>query len=358
MKERYLFVYIDAIAAGTICFWVLPPAANRFPEGLACWIGTVLFLSVYLLMSYMKTKNLTRFVPFIIAVAICIVYIAFTGIEPTLSKGVLIIVVALVFLAFTAYCIKTLSRREYESEKSESKSIELERYREVMQSRQRMEKTAEQVFRLTERNRLATRIHDEIGHGMSGSILMLEGATMIMDSDPEKAKHIVRTVTENMRSSVDEIRRVLRDERSENADISLAQIENELNIFESSHPGIGTEFITKGDLSRVPQTIWHCIYENLREALTNTLKHSHAIAFRVEIENINLLLKVVFTDRTSGDLAEIEVNPGRIRNELQKGIGLQNIEERCAICYGRSFFEKTPIGFQIKMTFPQKEMQK
>jgi signal transduction histidine kinase len=389
MKERFLFVYIDSIAAATLCFWALSPAPARFPFGFACWIGTMLSLSVYLLLCYMKAPRPARLLPLIIAAvisiayspesalpllavllvtgyaeifphklsrsgvtalafaAICALYAWFVKINPSAPEGSAAVLLSIVFIAFTAYCLHMLSRREADAEERENKSSELERYREVIQNRQRVEKTAEQVSRLTERNRLASRIHDEIGHGMSGSILMLEGAAMVMDGDPEKAKQTVLIVAENMRISVDEIRRVLREERSETTDISLAQIENELNIFEVSHPGIKTEFITKGDLSRVRQTIWRCIYENLREALTNTLKHAHATAFRVEIEHSNLLLRVEFADRVSGE------HIGTTGREVREGIGLQTIEERCALCYGRSFVEATPTGFRILMTFPQ-----
>jgi signal transduction histidine kinase len=39
---------------------------------------------------------------------------------------------------------------------------------------------------------------------------------------------------------------------------------------------------------------------------------------------------------------------------LTRGVGLQNMEERCALAYGRCFFSSDPEGFRVVMTFPMK----
>jgi signal transduction histidine kinase len=262
-----------------------------------------------------------------------------------------------------------------------------------------MVKSTEHVSRLEERNRLAARIHDEIGHGMSGSILLLEGASSVMDSDPEKARDTIHKVTENLRDSVEEIRKVLREERSAGAEISLARIENELTAFEANHPNLKTNFVSEGDMGDVNGAVWTCVYENMIEALTNMLKHSAATLFTVSMKNSGGLLRVEFFDnggnpgagrgnpkksesinsedggreRTSIGVDRTPDNYGRkrlgvdnretpnigdaaepVQKEIKTGIGLQNMEDRVALCYGRCFFRHESDGFHIIMTFPRR----
>jgi signal transduction histidine kinase len=134
----------------------------------------------------------------------------------------------------------------------------------------------------------------------------------------------------------------------------------------------------------------------MTEALTNTLKHSNADLFRVELANKNKLLRVEFSDNgrqhratTKGTVTqngrwhhaktegaatqsrdsnrhpddtdgmetgaafgfEVGLERGGTSEKAAQGIGLAGIEERCALCYGRCFFEKRKDGFHITMTF-------
>jgi len=140
---------------------------------------------------------------------------------------------------------------------------------------------------------------------------------------------------------------MLREERSESAEISLAKIENELNVFSAEHTHVKTELVTSGDLSRMRQDVWLCIFENMQEALVNMLKHSESTLFRVEIEYGNRLVRAAFSDNGGKGAGDSDTP--------RRGIGLQNMEERCALCYGRIFFRHEPTGFRIVMTFPLRD---
>jgi len=244
--------------------------------------------------------------------------------------------------------MERMARLEQNAEDSKTRAEDM---RALLGSQRRMVKSSERISRLEERNRLAARIHDEIGHGMSGSVLLLEGAELIMDKEPERARETVRKVTENLRESVEEIRKVLREERSAGAEVSIARIENELNSFQTDHPRIEATLDIEGDITGVSGAVLTCVYENMIEALTNTLIHSDATAFRVRLKNSGGLLRVEFSDngRKAGQIGEIQLG------EIQPGIGLQNMEERAAMCYGRCFFRHEPEGFFVVMTFPRRD---
>jgi signal transduction histidine kinase len=260
------------------------------------------------------------------------------------------VVAAAFILGFSFYALRLMERLAKLEQSAEGLAAQAGSLRELLGSQRRMVKSREQISRLEERNRLAARIHDEIGHGMSGSILLLEGADLVMDKEPEKARETMRKVTENLRASVEEVRKVLREERSSGTAVSLARIADELTAFEAEQPRIRTRLDTDGDMSEVNGAIWTCVYENMTEALTNVLKHSEATLFRVSLKNRGGLLFAEFADN-----GEQRDRSGHDGNAASIGIGLQNMEERAAMCYGRCFFRHESDGFHIVMTFPIKK---
>jgi signal transduction histidine kinase len=209
------------------------------------------------------------------------------------------------------------------------------------------------ISKLEERNRLASRIHDEIGHGMSGSILLLEGADAVMDTDPRAARATMRRVIENLRGSTDKIRTVLREERSAAVEVNLARIRAGLATFEADHPHINTGLTIDGDTENVQGQIWSCVMDNMTEAMTNTLKHSDATSFSVSVTSSNKLLTVEFADNGASDTERGDERD--FSEESQRGMGLQNMEERCALAYGRCFFRRGRSGFRVVMTFPLRD---
>jgi signal transduction histidine kinase len=274
---------------------------------------------------------------------------------------------AALITVFSLYSLHLLQKLEKDTDRSFALRDRISELNDALSARSRSVKTTERVSRLEERNRLSARIHDEIGHGMSGSILLLEGADAIIGKDPEKARETIRYVTEHLRESTDKIRAVLREEYTDNGEVSLARIKSEIAAFESAHSGMSAELAVQGDMDSISRQIWVCIHENMTEAMTNTLKHTAATLFKVKLSNSNKLLYVEFSD-DGGAKAWLAGNGegngkrnGKDRNKSKSkeslagnaGLGLRNMEERCALCYGRCFFRMEDDGFHIIMTFPR-----
>lgn len=199
-------------------------------------------------------------------------------------------------------------------------------------------KTVREAAALEERNRFSARIHDKLGHGISGSIILLEGAKLNIKTNPEQAEKCIETAVENLRGSVDSIREALREERPVRHVAGMAEINEALEKFSVTYE-IKTDFSVDGDAEKITPQIWICLRENLTEAMTNTVKHSEADSFSFKISVYNKIIKAEFSDN------------GKSTSAFKKGIGLEAIEERTADCGGSCFFRKSGSGFEILNIF-------
>lgn len=215
---------------------------------------------------------------------------------------------------------------------------EIDDLRKKLSDNKRLIKTLKYTASLEERNRLAARIHDKVGHGISGSIIMLEASLLSLKTDPIKAEAAIRKAVGNLREGVDDIRASLREERPQRSELGLSEIKAVLDEFKTTYH-MQTVLKQSGRMESVSGEIWACIGDNLNEALTNSLKHSDASCFTLEISALNKAIKVEYKDN------------GKSEEVFEKGLGLEAIEERTIKADGRCFFERTETGFAIKNVF-------
>lgn len=251
------------------------------------------------------------------------------------TETVITAALTVLFIIVARFMLKKIDRLDEQLSDSKKENTELNKKVDDIKT---YVKTLRTTTAMEERNRFAARIHDQLGHSISGSIIMLEAAQLSMDSNPQKAKEIIRSSTENLRDGVDEIRKSLREERPDRSILGLSEINVKLEGFEVTY-NIKTHLFTEGDTDNVPQQIWICINENLGEALTNTLKHSSATVFTVKINVMKRLIRVEYVDN------------GVCDGVIKKGIGLEAIEERTAVCGGKCIFHSGQNGFSITNLF-------
>lgn len=210
----------------------------------------------------------------------------------------------------------------------------LARMQEKLDEMKSYARTIQDAAVVEERNRFAARIHDKLGHSISGSIILLEATALSLDKDPHGAKKNIAAVTENLRNGVDEIRMALRQERPERSRLGVQEIKKTLEEFQVTY-GRKTSLETSGDLEKISMPVWICVQENLKEALTNMLKHSEGTAFTMRIESMNRTIRVEYADN------------GSCLKNIIPGMGLQAIEERTAACGGTAVFHGGQGGFSI-----------
>lgn len=203
-------------------------------------------------------------------------------------------------------------------------------------------KTAKKSAAVEERRRFSARIHDKLGHSISGSIILLEAAKLNIRTNPDSAEQCITTVIDNLRSGVDDIRQALREERPDSKTIGISELKEILGEYKAKY-NIRTTLEIKGDLDKITFRIWNCIKENLVETLTNTLKHSGADEFSLKISVMNKVIRAEFKDNGKGS------------DSFKKGTGLTAIEERTVLTDGKCIFPAQTDGFSVVNIFSLKE---
>ena len=94
-------------------------------------------------------------------------------------------------------------------------------------------KTAKKSAAVEERRRFSARIHDKLGHSIPGSIILLEAAKLNIRTNPDSAEQCITTVTDNLRSGVDDIRQALREERPDSKTIGISELKEILGEYKA-----------------------------------------------------------------------------------------------------------------------------
>lgn len=168
--------------------------------------------------------------------------------------------------------------------------------------------------KLEERNKISRRMHDEVGHIIAASILRLEAATIVLDSDLEKGKEMVGEITEHLRKGMNDIRNTIHEITPESEEIGLNRLKTLIeNKFKNSN--IIAKIRCSGDIEKINSKQWIIINESIKELSTNTLKYSNCERVYIIIDVLNKLIKVNFKDDGIG------------KEKIVKGYGLKKIEE-------------------------------
>lgn len=194
------------------------------------------------------------------------------------------------------------------------------------------------LTQLEERNCLAQKIHDRVGHTLAGSLIQLEAAAMIMDSDPQKAGAMLDGVINHLKDGIESIRSTLRNIKPAPEQLGINRLKVVLDEFSLANP-IKASLSYRGRLDAITNSYWRIITDNVREALTNALKYSSADAVTVGIEVLNRIIKVEIRDNGAG------------ARSFEKGLGIAGMEERTESAGGKLIIDGSK-GFSIITLLP------
>jgi signal transduction histidine kinase len=202
-----------------------------------------------------------------------------------------------------------------------------------------------QAAGLAERQRLAREMHDVLAHSLSGLILQLEGARMLVAGNPgdprlpgviERAHHLGKSGLEEARRAIG----MLRDDELPGPE-RLAGLAAQFQ--EAS--GVPCQFTVSGQAYKLPSEAGLAVYRVAQEALTNITKH--ACPERVEV---HLGYEPCGTRLTVENFAMNWETP-RVASD-GPGYGLTGMRERAELLGGELTTAMTRGGFRVELRVP------
>lgn len=193
----------------------------------------------------------------------------------------------------------------------------------------------EVVISLRERNIMAQKLHDHLGHRITSSIMQLEVTKETLGKNNEISMKYLLSAMENLRVGMEEIRTVLRNVKPKDRTITIENIKKLLLEFQYNS-GIKTHFHLEGEVEKLGVKRLIVIEENIKEALTNALKYSKASQINVSILIYNKVARIEIKDNGQGS------------SNIKKGLGLIGMEERLEKINGNMKIDGSD-GFTLNM---------
>jgi signal transduction histidine kinase len=198
-----------------------------------------------------------------------------------------------------------------------------------------------------ERARIARELHDVISHNVSVMVLQAAAGADVFATHPERSREALGSIETAGREALAELRRLLSvvdapvDEGPGLAPPpGLTRLPELVERVRAT--GLDVSLTVSGDGRALPAGVDFSAYRIVQEALTNTLKHAHAAAARVDVRFGAHSLEVeIVDDGTAAGEA-----PGR-------GHGLIGMRERAAVFGGELQAGPRPQGgFVVRASIP------
>ena len=203
-----------------------------------------------------------------------------------------------------------------------------------------LEKQDYEIYNATlkERNRIAREIHDNVGHVLSRSILMV-GALKTVNQSPELSSSL-DVLDQSLNQAMNSIRNSVHDLHEEAEDL-----EHSLKLLLDQFQFCPVSF--QYEMSRaIPPKLKYCFIGIVKEALSNIIRHSHATQVSIScIEHPGFYQLKISDNGTPETINSTTSGSG-------SGIGLTNIRERTEALNG-TLQITTDKGFHLVVMIPK-----
>ena len=193
------------------------------------------------------------------------------------------------------------------------------------------------VATLSERNRIAREIHDTVGHLLSSSLLQV-GAMIAVTTESEKKQQLTN-IKDTLGEAMTSIRDSVHNLRDESFDLHWA-IRSAMKGLEQYQ--IQLDYDVE---SEMPSELKYCFAAMVKEALSNTVRHSDADKIHIVVREHPVFYQIIIEDN------------GKSKGKTSvDGMGLASMKERIENLGGTLFFQKEN-GFRIFASVPKKEKE-
>ncbi|MBQ8281086.1 MAG: sensor histidine kinase [Lachnospiraceae bacterium] len=254
----------------------------------------------------------------------------------TNTKTAIVVVLGLALSAYLAYQSYRISSAGLQIKELRDDAVEKELA--LKKSATELRKNHDHelyIATLSERNRIAREIHDNVGHMLSRSILQL-GALLAICKD-EFIKGHLNQLKGSLDEAMNSIRSSVHDLHEVYVDIKLT-MEKLADEFEFCEISMNCD-----EMKQVDKDIKYAFIAITREGLNNIIKHSNATRVNVRCKELPAFYQLVIEDNGTG--ADY--------SKKSEGIGLINMRERIEALGGVISFDASK-GFKIHISVPKR----
>ncbi|MBC3796910.1 sensor histidine kinase [Acetobacterium tundrae] len=261
------------------------------------------------------------------------IIIGFNQLDGTSVVLIPVFMVVAYFLKKHTLSLETL-KKDYNSLRDATRetALQLEKKNKILMEKQDYELN---LATLTERNRIARDIHDNVGHMLSRSILQT-GALLAISTDEQTKEGLVQ-IKETLSEAMDSIRNSVHDLHDESLDL---QVELQTLIKNFDFCPVKLDYDVESGLDK---DVKYCFITVVKEAFSNIIKHSCATQVSVIVREHPGLIQLVVEDNGAGT-----------KTPDGEGIGLKNIIDRVSALNGNVNIT-ADRGFRIFISVPKNE---
>lgn len=197
---------------------------------------------------------------------------------------------------------------------------------------------------LNERTRIARDIHDNVGHLLTRAIMQTEASKVVAQARGKTdAAQALNDINITLQEAMSMMRRSVHDLADDGTDFAT-MIEDATQC-----PSTLKVQVTNG-IANAPAPVARCCCALIREALANTVHHSHASHAEVTLRDFPAFWQIVVQDDGGNDSGM----PGERRSyEHKRGMGLADIEDRVHTLNGTCAFGPHGSGWRVFASIPK-----
>ena len=207
---------------------------------------------------------------------------------------------------------------------------------------------ATRMAHLSERTRIARDIHDNVGHLLTRAIMQVQAGRVVAQSKGDQStEQILDDVGKTLNEAMTTIRRSVHDLEDEGTDFA-SQMEDA-----SSEASMGRLKVDLNNgIETAPAPVCRCLATIVREALTNTIRHSSAKSAQVVLRDLPAFWQMVVQDDGGSQQSQPDGTHPK-EPELQRGMGLADMEARARALGGTANSGPNRQGWKVFISLPK-----
>lgn len=328
--------FYSGITMDSVLVWLLLSSAMLIVSLIKNQIFKIIILGVYCILAYFYPQLLWGLCLLILDIQNPLGLSIVLGTVIVLNPMPTLLIQALAIILVYAYSILSKSYTQLLHEHTslnnelQSQGIHENKLRQELIHNQAIEL---EMSVLDERNRIARDIHDNVGHLLSSSLLQV-GALQSLNSN-ETLDPLFTTLKDTLDDGMNSIRTSVHALYKDSYDLN-----REISQILTTYTNLDFEYMYQLH-SNIPTQVQSTLIYCIKEALTNTTKHSNATSVHLKLTESEHHIYCVIHD--NGSISKPSPNPG---------IGLASIEKRVRNHKGILNFQ-TQNGYRLYLSIPK-----